>query len=150
MSRGNLQRGKRSRNRREFFRSDLDLPLLLVTPDEPGPGAAESGISSRRPDLSQAEMRILRVRNLSGGGCCCIALGDRVPGDRIHTAHLYLEDGEPALALQVQVVRATSSAPGSWEIAFCFLRLRERSRQRIMRALFREYRRGKTAESESS
>lgn len=136
------------------------------------------------PIGSGTDYRILRVRDLSAGGCCCETTDDW-PGVGSHlTGYLYLDDARGPLELDLLVLRRqtselesrppesdvtlgsdgddssecsreeaetgpeTGSEVGSETgsetvtlVAFRFLEMRESKRQRIMRALFREFRR---------
>jgi c-di-GMP-binding flagellar brake protein YcgR len=135
--------GTSSSQRREYFRARIRLSLLIPTQRQP---RLLEGVPYLPPTKSGTDYRILRVRDLSGGGCCCEATDDwPAVGSRL-TGYLYLDDGRGPLDLDLLVLRRQDDEAEESEVAlvaFRFLEMRESKRQRILRVLFREYRRGR-------
>ena len=199
--------------RREYFRTRIRLSLLI--PTHLPSAVPREGVPFLAPTAHGTDYRILRVRDLSAGGCCCETTDDWPEVATRLTGYLYLDDARGPLELDLLVVRRDE--PGSWtdsdedeprgnpetgsapeargsgrdedsrgsdrsiagdrsrksgrvidghfreraksgdddgsdevggsageligRVAFQFLELRESKRQRILRALFREYRR---------
>jgi len=136
---GEMQRVQR----RDYFRARIGLSLLVPTQRPPRP---RDGVPYQPPTDSGADYRILRVRDLSGGGCCCETTSAWPSVGTRWTGYLYLDDGRGPLELDLLAVRREEpdDEPTAL-VAFRFLEMRESKRQRIMRALFREYRRQRRA-----
>ena len=115
--------------RRDYFRARIGLSLLVPTQRSRQP---REGVPYQPPTDSAADYRILRVRDLSGGGCCCETTDPWPPVGSRWTGYLYLDDARGRQDLDDELVAL---------VAFRFLEMRESKRQRILRALFREYRR---------
>ncbi len=120
--------------RRRYFRMQVQMPLLL----------RESGLDEK----GQPRVRILPVRDLSGGGCLCVDPDGLLEPGMIREARLLLEKPAGFLAVQVQVVRRTRAPSGELAAGLRFLGLVERDRERILRALFEEYRRNRSGRSD--
>jgi c-di-GMP-binding flagellar brake protein YcgR len=131
--------------RRDYFRARIGLSLLVPTQRAP-----REGVPYQPPTGSGADYRILRVRDLSGGGCCCETTDPWPPVGSRWTGYLYLDDARGPLELDLLVLRRQESDDEPVAlVAFRFLEMRESKRQRVLRALFREYRRQRRREAEA-
>lgn len=177
-----------SAQRREYFRARIGLSLLIPTQPRARTHPRE-GVPYLPPTASGVDYRILRVRDLSGGGCCCETTDDWPQVGSHLTGYLYLGDTRGPLELDLLVLRRQEGGPAAdFEVrladargpaepagnladsqpeplctrddedatdetitlvAFRFLEMRESRRQRILRALFREFRRRRRQSSES-
>jgi c-di-GMP-binding flagellar brake protein YcgR len=125
--------------RRDYFRARIGLSLLVPTQRSRQP---REGVPYQPPTDSAADYRILRVRDLSGGGCCCETTDPWPPVGSRWTGYLYLDDARGPLELDLLALRRQDLDDELVAlVAFRFLEMRESKRQRILRALFREYRR---------
>jgi c-di-GMP-binding flagellar brake protein YcgR len=136
------------RQRREYFRSEIGLSLLVTV--RPPAARPRSGVPFLPPRDDGSDYRILRVRDLSASGCRCEVFGDAFPIGAEMTGFLYLDDDRGPLELELHVIRREERDEGDRAlVGFRFLGMREAKRRRIMKALFREYRRQRRAERES-
>ncbi len=122
--------------RREFFRMDVRMPLVV---DAPAPTPA---FSATGPDLAgvrhRAPIYVFPVQDLSGGGCLCLDGCGFFTRGALHDARILLDPPGGFLPVRVQVVRRTRS--GSVPAAgLRFVELQERDRERIQKTLFEEY-----------
>lgn len=131
--------------RRDYFRARIGLSLLVPTQHAP-----REGVPFQPPTDSGADYRILRVRDLSGGGCCCETTDPWPAVGSRWTGYLYLDDARGPLELDLLALRRQEPDDDPVGlVAFRFLEMRESKRQRILRALFREYRRQRRREAEA-
>ncbi|MEZ4654644.1 MAG: PilZ domain-containing protein [Candidatus Eisenbacteria bacterium] len=94
----------RGKQRREYFRSPIGLCMMVPVSPRPRIGPRD-GVPFLPPAGDGADYRMLRLHDLSGGGCCC-EVDDDWPGLRTeHTGYLYLDDGRGPLELDLLVVR---------------------------------------------
>jgi c-di-GMP-binding flagellar brake protein YcgR len=125
---------------RQYFRMRVRLSLFAEEietspPSKPRNSSVEAGL--------RAHLRLLALRNLSGGGClCCDPRKELRPGT-VYRLHLCLPDGAPPLPVEARVVR-TTRVGGQRAAGLSFVGLLERDRERILRVLFQEYRRSRT------
>jgi c-di-GMP-binding flagellar brake protein YcgR len=125
--------------RREYFRMAVRLSMLVPTVQSRSVPA--QGVPYLPPLGDGSDFRLLQIEDLSAGGCRARVpvdwppVGSRLPG------YLYLDDERGPLEVELLVVRREDEDTDEPVEAFSFLRLRERNRQRILRRLFREYRR---------
>lgn len=126
--------------RREFFRLPVRFPILLCRPDPQGNQFLAEGVPYLPPREDGTDYRILRTIDVSGGGCLCAGSEEWMREGYTYDGHLYLGDGQPPLAVRMALLRVFGEGRAQ-QSAFQFVELRERRRERILRALFREYRR---------
>jgi c-di-GMP-binding flagellar brake protein YcgR len=116
---------------------------------EPAPSPADvfagelensDAVGAAAPLPTAPEIRIFRLADLSGGGCLCLDPEGLLRSGRVYAASLDLHDGEPALRVNVEVVRGGISL-GYPSAGLRFVTLAEKHRERIMRTLFREHQR---------
>lgn len=124
--------------RREYFRLAVRLPIVVRLPRENPDGDSEAG--GTEPPPAAPEIRIFRLADLSGGGCLCLDPEGLLRSGQVYAADLDLHDGEPALPLEVEVVRRGISL-GYPSAGLRFVGFAEKDREKIMRTLFREQRR---------
>jgi c-di-GMP-binding flagellar brake protein YcgR len=128
---------------RQYFRLPVGFPLLAgaAEGETPAPLTLDAE-SPKAPEGLRSHLRLLPLRNLSGGGCLCQdPEGHFLPG-RQYRLQLCLPDGESPLAVSARVVRQTRLR-GQGAAGLNFVGLPERDRERILRVLFTEYRRGR-------
>jgi len=152
--------------RREYFRLAARLPLVVALPadppelaqseERPDPGKspqpgepAEPRVPPGRDSASDAveaglpppapRYHIFPLADLSGGGCFCLDPEEVLEVGLVLPARLDLGDGDPPLSVTAEVVRR-GEARGEGGAGLRFLDLPEKNRERIMRALFREFR----------
>lgn len=125
--------------RREFFRMAVRLSMLVPTVQTAKVPAR--GVPYLPPLGDGSDFRLLQIEDLGAGGCRARVpvdwppVGSRLPG------YLYLDDDRGPLEVDLLVVRREDEDTDDPCAAFAFIRLRDRHRQRILRRLFREYRR---------
>lgn len=118
-----LEPGRIARmQRREYFRLGVRLPIAV-------------GLG-----LPEGMPRLFRVLDLSGGGCFVHDEEETLDVGEEHDACLDLRDQRAPLNLRVTVVRR-GQVSGETGAGLQFLGLQESSRERIMRALFDQFRR---------
>jgi c-di-GMP-binding flagellar brake protein YcgR len=139
--------------RREYFRLAVRLPIGVRLRPEPAerppvdgeyPGVAaavpgETGAGTENEPTPSVTLQVFRLADLSGGGCLCLDPDNQLHRGRLYTASLELHDGEPPLAVRVEVVRKGVSF-GYPSAGLRFVAMVEKQRERVMRTLFREYR----------
>lgn len=141
---------------RQYFRMRVRFPLLAEGVVSPQTGARSSTAADRAssalakgdpvPAGLRAQLRLLPMKNLSGGGCLCGDPGNELESGRLYRVHLCLPDGRPPLPVEAQVVRRTRIA-GQAAAGLQFVGLQERDRERIVRTLFDQYRQSRSQNS---
>jgi c-di-GMP-binding flagellar brake protein YcgR len=121
--------------RREFFRMWVGFPFAI---DLPG----RKGGDGRR-------LHLFRLLDLSGGGCLCLDPGGHLRPGAPYRLHLKLPESRERMLLQGRVVRRTR-VRGERAAGIEFVGLRDRDRQKILCALFGEYRRQRVRDEEAS
>lgn len=121
--------------RREDFRLSASLPLLVAAPHRASEPVRAPESAAELRTAAGAHFRIFRLRDLSGGGCCAVGGEPWLALTSEHRGFLYLPDSGGPLPLNMRVVRRTDALT-----AFQFLDLDAPARERILRALYREYR----------
>ncbi len=137
--------------RREFFRMRIGLPLLVASRPSEASRSVRLGASYLPPAASGADYRMFRSLDLSGGGCLVDGGEEWLEPGSVHPGFLYLDDGGGPLTLSLLVIRSDGDEDdGMAETAFRFVELKERRRERILRALYREYRRLRASRPETA
>ncbi|MCC7144067.1 MAG: PilZ domain-containing protein [Candidatus Eisenbacteria bacterium] len=143
-----FESGRQERlQRREFFRMRIHLPLLVAAPGAPFDRELGKAIPYLSPREPAGEYRLLRLSDLSGGGCLANGWEPWLTPGTVHVGYLYIDDGGGPLPLRLLVVRADEERG---ETAFHFVEMRERRRERVLRALYREYRRQRANRPETA
>lgn len=135
--------------RREHFRMAVAFPMLVSLPNSGWRGLPRAGVPYLPPQIDGPDYRILRLRDMSGGGCRCVGAEVWMEPGTVVTGFVYLGDGAGPLAVKLLVVRTFGNGRGR-EVAFQFVEMKERRRERILRALFREYRRQRLTQQETA
>jgi len=112
--------------RREYFRMRVRLPFMVEGVIDP-------------PAIDPPSPRCLQLVDLSAGGCCCRDPEGTLQAGLVYRVRLMLEAGA-ALVLHARVVRRARMRQGP-VAGLHFPDLRDCDRERIMSALFEEYRR---------
>lgn len=119
----------------------MAVRLSMLVPTVQTRKTPDQGVPYLPPLGDGSDFRLLQVEDLSAGGCRAHVpeewppVGSRLPG------YLYLGDERGPLEVDLLVTRRDDDDTDHPVAAFTFLNLRERNRQRILRRLFREYRR---------
>jgi c-di-GMP-binding flagellar brake protein YcgR len=124
--------------RREYFRMPVRFSFLVRLRGR-SLREAEGGLMEEDPSAPPAQWALFSLVNLSGGGCLCLDPKGLLRMDAVYEGRLHTGDEDPPLVLCVAVVRRTQMR-GEEAAGLRFVGLKEKSRQRIMAALFREYR----------
>lgn len=137
--------------RREFFRMRLGLPLLVAARASEPARDLNLGVSYFPAVERGADYRMFRSLDLSGGGCLVEGTEEWLKPAGVHSGYLYLDDGGGPLPLSLLVIRSLRNEDEERiETAFRFVELKEQRRERILRALYREYRRLRATQAEST
>ena len=137
--------------RREFFRMRIGLPLLVASRPSEASRSVRLGASYLPPAVSGADYRMFRSLDLSGGGCLVDGCEEWLEPGSVHPGFLYLDDGGGPLPLSLLVIRSDGDEDEDQaETVFRFVELKERRRERILRALYREYRRLRASRPETT
>jgi c-di-GMP-binding flagellar brake protein YcgR len=127
--------------RREYFRMPVRFSFLLrLRRRRPRGEEGRPAVEAPAAPAEEAHWALFALVNLSGGGCLCLDPQGQLRMDGVFEGRLHTGDDDPPLILRTAVVRRTK-VRGEPAAGMRFVGLREKDRQRIMAALFREYRR---------
>jgi c-di-GMP-binding flagellar brake protein YcgR len=127
--------------RREYFRMPVRFSFLVRLRGRRRPTESMTPMLED-PSIPSAptQWALFSLVNLSGGGCLLLDPEGLLKPDTVYEGRLHTGDDQPPLVLQSAVVRRTQFRGGP-AAGLRFVALKEKDRQRIIAALFREYRR---------